>query len=109
MISPVKSLLGLEVNQKVICKKMLNDTDEKVMFEKNHYYTINTLDESDNTVWVVYGNDEENEGAWLHLSGDMDIYPKFYKHFYTEQELRKAKLEKIFQQNADSSLNIKKI
>lgn len=104
MVHAVNSLNGYNRYDKVICKKSLRNPHNKTvgdkfyLFYKNKTYTIETFDSSDDSAWIMYGPDVQNDGEWFWFKSAKKInFPYFYDYFYTPQEVRLQKLKKICQ------------
>ena len=79
---------------KIICKKMYTyGSPTKYLFIVGEPY-IYWYDDSDDV--LVHGL---NEKYWFSKSGNSVIFPYIYEYFYTVEELRKIKIDKLLNES----------
>ena len=80
----------LKVGDELLCKKVFDFFKISTDFLVNNYYTIKIIDKTDNSILI--------EKIWFSLNktSKNSLYRVcIWDHFYTPQELRKLKLEKL--------------
>ena len=78
----------MKVGDKYLCKKSQSFNYYTII--ENNYYTIDYLD----NIWISVCIDGER-GITFTLYSDFGYGSYFYNYFYTKQEERKFKLEKL--------------
>jgi len=83
---------NLNVGDKLLCKKNLNEL--YASFNKNKYYIVYDIKLFDNnTDYCYYIEFDKKKYYSFRYSVRF-----FYEHFYTKQEERKIKLEKLYEE-----------
>jgi hypothetical protein len=98
--------MKFNIGDKVYCKKSLHYIDGNMTefnFIANNFYTILEIPSNiDDVNCGVYlgGSNNDNDVFWFYEGNEhWSIDNRFYDYFYTKQELRKRKLNKINENN----------
>jgi hypothetical protein len=74
---------------KVLCKKDYQFSEIHT-FKKGKYYKVISDYSYQESYWI-----QNDNHAFQRFGFKGELYPSFYEHFYTEQEMRKFKIIKL--------------
>ena len=88
----------MNVGDKVICKKSFKSNYASKLFIKDNVYYINVISDLDKSVYISKHDYHNNLGHWFNTIQNIEDawILDFDECFYSDKELRKMKLEKLF-------------
>jgi hypothetical protein len=102
--TPTETLNGYKKGDKLLCKKGLVGLSNKDEFFAGKTYTIDLFDGRDNSLFIRNTENKKInlphlEGIWFSFNKEeSDLLYYLYDYFYSPQELRKLKLQKLAEQ-----------